>query len=720
MLYKDSTQSPEVRARDLLSRMTLEEKLLQMNNYMHVEPTYEKLQKEGALEARGSIFTDYLYEEDHLNALQNYYVNHTRLGIPLLVAFEGQRGLQNQHATVFPQNAGVGGSFDKESVREMAEIIGEEAQTVGIRQIYAPDLDVPRDPRWGRMQECYGEDPYLIGEMGREYVLGLQSKDVASTLKHFICYGVPEGGINVAPNHLGEREMREIMLEPFRKCIDAGAMSVMPAYNELDGEPIHASKRILRDLLREELGFDGVAVSDYGAVRMLWKTHLVAPDALSAGKMALEAGVDLEAPDPFGFGEEMLEAVGKGEVEEKKIDEAVYRILRMKFQLGLFEDPYAKIEKIPAIHSPRAVELARKMDRASILLLENKGILPLSREQAGTVAVIGNNGKDSFLGDYTVNTPSCVSFYDGMVNRLGKERVLYARGCNPVTGNEQMLREAVETAKKADTVFLVLGDCANTGGGVLGELEEHQKEFTCGEAYDTHSLSLYPWQQKLFDAVIEVGKPTVLVLYAGRPHTIQKEAEQADAFLFSWGGGEQSGNAFADLIFGDYSPAAKLSVSFPRSAGHIPCYYNHKPSARGIYKKSGSPEEPGRDYVTDSPAPWYPFGYGLSYTKVVYSDLKAEKKGETLAVSVTVENSGAYDIEESVLLFARALYAPITPLVKELKAFRKVSLKKGEKKTVSFTLTEADLTYVDHSYQRVPLHTTYRIMVEDLACEIEY
>ncbi len=720
MLYKDPSQSPEVRAKDLLSRMTLEEKLLQMNNYMHVEPTYEKLQKEGALEARGSIFTDYLYGEDHLNALQDYYVNHTRLGIPLLVAFEGQRGLQNQHATVFPQNAGVGGSFDKESVREMAKIIGEEAQTVGIRQIYAPDLDVPRDPRWGRMQECYGEDPYLIGEMGREYVLGLQSKNVASTLKHFICYGVPEGGINIAPNHLGEREMREIMLEPFRKCIEAGAMSVMPAYNELDGEPIHASKRILRDLLREELGFDGVAVTDYGAVRMLWKTHLVAPDALSAGKMALDAGLDLEAPDPFGFGEEMLEAVRKGEVEEQKMDEAVYRILRMKFQLGLFEDPYAKIEKIPAIHSARAVELARKMDRASILLLENKGILPLSEEQAGTVAVIGNNGKDSFLGDYTVNTPSCVSFYDGMVNRLGKERVLYARGCNPVTGNEQMLREAVETAKKADTVFLVLGDCANTGGGVLGELEEHQKEFTCGEGYDTHDLRLYPWQQKLFDAVMAVGKPTVLVLYAGRPHAIQKEAEQADAFLFSWGGGEQSGNAFADLIFGDYSPAAKLSVSFPRSAGHIPCYYNHKPSARGIYKKIGSPEEPGRNYVTDSPAPWYPFGYGLSYTKVVYSDLKAEKKGETLAVSVTVENSGAYDIEESVLLFARALYAPITPLVKELKAFRKVSLKKGEKKTVSFTLTQEDLTYVDHSYRRVPLHTQYRLMVDDLSCEIEY
>ncbi|MBQ8600864.1 MAG: glycoside hydrolase family 3 C-terminal domain-containing protein [Clostridia bacterium] len=720
LFYQDKTHSAEARARDLLSRMTLEEKLLQMNNHMHVEPLYEQLQQEGKVEARGSLFTAYLYEEEHLNALQDYFVNHTRLGIPILVAFEGQRGLQNKNGTIFPQTAGVGGSFNRENVQEMAEIIGEESKIVGIRQIYAPDLDIPRDPRWGRMQECYGEDPYLVGEMGKEYVTGLQKHSVASTLKHFICYGVPEGGINIAPNHLGQREMREVMLEPFRKCVQAGAMSVMPAYNELDGEPLHASKRLLQGVLREELGFDGVTVTDYSAVRMLHTRHCVAPDALAAGKLALDAGLDLEAPVPFGYGEEMLQAVKEGIVDEKKIDEAVFRILLLKFRLGLFENPYALNERIKETHSSRAVALSRKMDRESILLLENDGILPLSEEKAGTVAVIGNNGKDSFLGDYTVNTPSCVSFYDGMVNRLGTDRVLYARGCNPVTGSEEMLREAVETAAKADTVFLVLGDCANTGGGVCGELDEHLKEFTCGEGYDTHDLRLYPWQQRLFDAVIKLGKPTVLVLYAGRPHAIKKEADQVNAFLFSWGGGEQSGNAFADLIFGDVSPSAKLSISFPQSTGHIPCYYNHKVSARGNYKKPGTPEKPGRDYVTASPAPWYPFGYGLSYTKVKYSDLKAEKKGSVLSVSVTVENIGDYDIDESILLFTRAIYAPITPFVKELKAFEKVPLKKGEKKIVSFMLTEEDLTYVDHAYQRVPLHTTYRIMVEDLACEIDF
>jgi len=708
------------KAKEILSKMTLDDKLLQMSIYGNLNKAYAEFLEKGEIELRAGTFHNPI-EEKNLNELQDYCLNKTRLGIPLMPATESLHGVQDSDATVFPQCAGLGCSFDREAILGMADIIGNEARAKGIRQVYAPCVDIPRDPRWGRLQESYGEDPYLVGEMGAQYVKGIQKHNVAACAKHFIAYGVPEGGINLAPAHLGEREMREVTLEPFKKLIDAGVMSVMPAYNEIDGEPVHGSVKYLRHLLREELGFDGVVVSDYGAVQMLHTFQKVASDDLEAGKLAINAGVDIEAPYLFGYGEKFKETINNGEIDEKLIDEAVLNILILKLKLGLFENPYTDPERIKQMHSKKAVDLALRLDEESILLLENDGILPLDEKQIGKVAVIGNNGKESSAGDYIDLTENCVDFYSGMVNRLSEARVLYAKGCNPISYTDEMINEAIETAKKAEVVFLVLGDQAAVGGGVAGAAEKN-KEVTCGEGFDMHTLDLPPSQRRLFDEITKLNKPTILVLYAGRPYTLEQDINKVNAFMFSFGGGEQSGNAFANLIFGDKSPSAKLSVSFPRSVGHIPCYYNYKPSARGtLYGRHGSAQNPGRDYVLSSPNAWYPFGYGLSYTSLDYSNLSAEKlENGSVKVKVDVENIGDYDIYESVLLFVKALYAPVTPFVKRLRNFTKVYLKSGEKKTVEFMLTEEDFTYVDLNFKTTVLKGSYNILIDKLECDIQY
>lgn len=716
-MYKNAQLSSGERAKDLLSKMTIDEKIDQMVFFEKIQEVYDDIAAGKELPCRGGMWADLnnTHREDAVNRVQDYFVNKTRLGIPAIMGFEALHGLYNDRATVFPQNAGIGGSFDMELYRKMSRIIGQETRAVGIRQVFSPVLDIPRDPRWGRFQEAYGEDPYLVSEMGAEYVKNVQKSGVATTLKHYLAYGAPENGLNCCPSHIGEREIREVTLEPFQKCIAAGAASVMPSYNEVDGEPCHGSVKYLKKILREELGFEGVTIADWGGVQMLQTKHHIARDLLEAGKLALAAGLDIEESKPLGYGDDFRSAVKRGEIDSKAIDEAVYRILKMKFDMGLFEDPMSHPEDVEKMHSPEAVELSRQIDEASILLLKNNGILPL--DETKKIAVIGNNAKDSFIGDYIGKTQSCVSFYDGIVNRLGEDKVLYAKGCNHITTTEELLREAVETAQKAEVVLLVLGDCSPSGGGELG-ISDKSDEYTVGEGYDAHDLGLSPSQKKLFDAVVETGKPVVLIYYTGRACAIKDAVDRVDGFMLSWGGGEQSGNAFANLIFGDKSPSAKLSFSLPMSVGTIPCYYNYKVSARGMYHRPGSPEKPGLDYVLSTPEPWLPFGYGLSYTKLVYSDLKAEV-GENVQVSVCVENTGDYAINESVLLFVKMMCCPITPFVKKLRKFAKVNLLPGQKKTVSFTLTDEDFTYIDFDMKPAKNKGTHKILVDTLECEIE-
>ncbi len=729
-MYKNPSLSPEERATDLLAKMTLDEKIDQMLIYNDVNTAAERVKNGEAIAPRAGTFKTPVSAET-VNILQEYHLNKTHLGIPLVIAYEALRGISDPKATVFPQCAGLAGSFDREAIYQMADFIGQEAYDMGIRQIYAPNVDIPRDPRWGRMQETYGEDPYLSGEMGSAYVRGLQKNKVAATLKHYISYGIGEGGINLAPAHVGEREIREVMLEPFRKCIDAGVLSVMPSYNEVDGVPVHASKKYIREILRGELGFDGATISDYGALEMFNDFHCLTPDPVEAGRLAVEAGIDVEAPHPYGYGDGFREAARRGDIDEKYIDECVLNVLKLKFRLGLFEDAYAKDYSEGRFHTDETVALSRKLDEESILLLENDGILPLDEKKINKIAVIGNNAKDSFLGDYIYFTDACVDFHDGMVARLGEDRVIYSLGCSPVTATDENIADAVNAAKQADVVFLVLGDCTEMGGGAQNVTEENRTVFrdkdkklevTCGEGYDTHDLNFPPSQKRLFDAVTALGKPTVLVLYAGRPYTIKDDISKVNAFMFSFGGGEQSGHAFANLIFGDKSPSAKTAISFPQSTGHIPCYYNYKPSARGrLYQRPGSPENPGRDYVLASPDAWYPFGYGLSYTEVKYSNLTAAKTGENeVKVTVDIQNVGNYDIDENVLLFVSALHCPVTPFVKRLRNFAKVNLRKKEQKTVEFTLTDKDFTYIDIDMKTAVNRGAHKITVADLECLIDF
>lgn len=708
-MYKNAKLSPIERAKDLLSKMTLEEKIDQMCLMIDID----KMAADSADKNEMPCFCGEhakLPKKETVDA----FLNKTRFGIPPHYTAEGLHGIK----TIYPQIAGIGGSFNRELVYKMANDIGKCAAQNGTMQVLAPVIDVPRDPRWGRLQESFGEDPYLVGEMGVQYVRGIQNNNVAATCKHFLAYGVNEGGLNIAPAHVGEREVREIYLEPFKKCIDAGVMSVMPSYNELDGVPMHKNRKYLRDVLRGELGFEGVTVADWSGVSMIHNMHRAASTLTEAAKAAVTAGVDIELPEPETYNENFKAAAKRGEIDLKLIDEAVLRILTMKFRLGLFENPYGKTDKTE-LHSETAISVARELDEQSILLLKNDGILPLNEKSIGTVAVIGNNAKDSFLGDYVERHENCIDFYTGIKNRLGEERVLFAKGSNPIFTNDKLIAEAVLTAKKSDLVFLVLGDNATAGGGAAGgEFEDNQ--ITCSEGYDAHTLNLQPGQQRLFDEIIALNKPTILIMYAGRPHTLIFEIEKVNGFMFSFGGGEQSGTAFANLIFGDKSPSAKLTFSFPRDVGALPCYYNHKPSARAPWVKHGSKDVPGAGYVLESPEAWLPFGYGLSYTSLKYSNLKATVLGNEVKVTVDVENTGNYEINESVLLFVKMLYCPVTPFVKKLRQFDKVNLKPGEKKTVNFTLNEQDFTYIDLDMKTAINHGEHKILIDNLECSINY
>ena len=720
-MYRNQKLSSAVRAHDLLSRMTIDEKLDQMVFFEKIAEVYDDIVAGKEVPCRCGMWADLnnTHRDDAINTVQDYFVNKTRLGIPAIMGFEALHGLYYDKATVFPQNAGIGGSFNLDLYQKMAETIGKECRATGIRQVFSPVLDIPRDPRWGRSQEAYGEDPYLVGEVGSVYVKEVQKSGVATTLKHYLAYGAPENGLNCAPSHIGEREIREVTLEPFQKCIDAGAASVMPSYNEIDGEPCHSSVKYLRHVLRDELGFEGPTIADWGGVDMLNKKHCIAKNRLEAGKLALNAGLDIEESKPQGYGEDFRNAVKSGEIDSKLIDEAVYRILKMKFDIGLFEDAMRHPEDDVIMHSEAAVALSRQIDEASILLLKNDGILPLDESKLKKVAVIGNNAKDSFIGDYIGRTQNCVSFYDGMVNRLGKEKVLYAKGCNHITTTDEMVNDAVNAAKDADVVMLVLGDCSPSGGGEFG-ITDASDEYTAGEGYDAHDLYLSPSQSMLFEKLVTIGKPIVLIYYTGRPCAIKDAVDRVNGFMLSWGGGEQRGTAFANLIFGDKSPSAKLSFSLPYSVGTLPCYYNYKVSARGLYKKPGSLEKPGLDYVLANPKAWMPFGFGLSYTTLCYSNLTASVQDDgSVHVSVSVENTGTYEINESVLLFVRMMYCPITPFIKKLRKFAKVNLLPGEKKTVEFTLTDEDFTYVDFNMKTVKNTGTHKIYIDSLECEIE-
>lgn len=738
--YLNPALSAEERVEDLLGRMTLEEKFREMMMYPSSTlegegecPCFSEQKADaffqgmgvGALEA-----PKYLPQQNvvYINAIQRYLVEHTRLGIPALIISECLHGYMTPEATVFPQAIGMASTWNQELIQQTASVIAEEAASCGIRQGLAPDLDLAREPRWGRVEETFGEDPYLCGALGLSYVKGLQGgeesvpeKKLAVTLKHFCAHGSPEGGVNLSPVPCGERQLRELYLPPFAKAVQEGkALSVMPAYSEMDGMPCSASRYLLTDVLRDELGFRGYVFSDYSAIEMLRTLHRTAETWAIAAKQAVEAGMDMEAPYArcYCYLKELLD---NGQIDIACIDQAVRRVLRVKFLAGLFERPYLEEEAVPQIvHTKENRQLARKVAQESIVLLKNENVLPLSKE-LGTIAVIGPNADSVELGDYSVGSTSATTLLDGIRGHVSSStRVLYAKGCDLFEKDNirdtAAWEEAINAARQADVIVAAMGSSSSVSYGI-GWGNDTNKPVTCGEGYDCADLRLSGAQEALLMELLQLSKPVVLVLINGRPVTLPC-LDKLPALLETWYAGEEAGNAIADILFGDVNPSGKLPITFPKSTGQIPLYYNRKPSARGYYHRPGSSGVPGRDYVFDDTQPMFPFGYGLSYTDFSYSDLSVEpaviSAGDSVTVQVTVENTGSREGAEVVQLFLNDLYSSTTTPVKALKGFQKIVLEPGEQKRVSFELKAPEMALVDKDYRYLVEEGEFRILIGDL------
>lgn len=736
--YKDPNASIDERVEDLLGRMTLEEKIAQMN--MNGMGEYRQL-PHGA----GVVESPFISVQEIArmsSETKRYARENTRLGIPPIQIGECLHGQLAMGATIFPQAIAQGSTWNPALVERMASVIALEASASGVDQALSPLFDLAREPRYGRTEECYGEDPYLVARMGVAFVEGMQGKaeytrvhgiapgKLMCTAKHFAGYSMPAGGINLAPSSLGEREMRTLHLYPFEKVVkEANVCAVMPSYNEVDGMPAHSNRWLLTDVLRGEWGFGGYVFTDYGGLSQLHNFHHVAADASEAAVMGINAGVDLEAARPDAYAR-LSDLVKAGKVKEEQIDAAVRRILRAKFMAGLFDKPYPDPERLSeVVHRPEHVALALEVAQESAVLLKNDStLLPLDASKLKSIAVIGPNADQVQYGDYTYtrDNRSGVTILQGLRDRLGSRvQINYAKGCN-VTGSDRSgIAAAVEAASKSDVAVVVLGETSvilsGLGWGVgLGE-NEPRDPFVSGEGYDLTSLDPPGVQRELLQAVCATGKPVVLVMVHGRPWSIDWEKDHVPAILEAWYPGEQGGNAIAGILLGDVNPSGRLNCSVPRSVGHLPVTYDYKPSARGINREPGTPEKPGRDYVFSSPAPLFAFGHGLSYTTFEYSDLKIDNNAsaKTVKVSVNVRNTGSRDGKEVVQLYVNDRVSSVTTPQKMLKGFDKIELKRGEQKTVTFDLPYDELALWNASMQRVVEPGEFAVMIgrsaEDIA-----
>jgi len=754
-VYRNPSRPAAERSNDLLQRLTLEEKLAQITSvwvYELFEATQFSEQKARArighgigqiTRIGGASNSSPRQSAELANQIQRFLIGHTRLGIPALVHEESCSGYMAMGATCFPQIIGAASTWNPQLVEQMAAVIRAQMRAVGAHQSLAPVLDIARDPRWGRTEETFGEDPYLTARMGTAYVIGLQGGDfktgIMATGKHFLGYGVTEGGMNWAPGHVGWRELRELFLVPFEAAIKEGKLaSIMNSYHELDGIPCATSDEIFRTLLRDELGFDGLVVSDYHAIDMIGAYHKAARDKRESAVMAMKAGINVELPSIDCYGEPLRQAVENGEIELALVDEAVSRILAWKFDLGLFENPYVDSGTAPAVFDTAEQRaLAREIARQSCVLLKNEGgLLPLAKDTP-SIAVIGPNADSlrNLMGDYSYpahieslaesatasvfETPAfadialvehpvdMVSVLQGIQAQVSAAtQVRYAKGCDVLSEDTSGFDEAVRIARESAVAILVMGDKA----GLTADC-------TTGESRDRAELGLPGVQEDLVRAVMATGTPVVLVLITGRPLTLTWMADQVPAILEAWLPGEEGGNAVADILFGDANPGGKLTMAFPRHAGQIPVFYNHRPS--------GGRSHWQEDYVETSVKPQYPFGFGLSYTefKIDHLDIAPAqvRVGDTVAISVAVTNTGARAGDEVVQLYTHTTAPGITRPVKELKGFQRVSLEQGESKIVRFALAVNQLGFYDRDRRFVVRPGTVDVMVgnssDNLPCQ---
>ncbi len=727
--YLNPSLSAERRTRDLLSRMTLKEKAAQMlciwqqkSNTLVDEHGNFDLQKAkahfkqrlglgqvgrpsdagGGRNARGMA--------ELTNAIQRFFLENSRLKIPVIFHEECLHGHAAVDGTSFSQPIGLGATFDPELVRKLFEMTAKEARIRGTHQALTPVVDVAREPRWGRVEETYGEDPYLVASMAIAAVQGFQGdatfkdkKHIIATLKHFAAHGQPESGTNCAPVNVSERLLREVFLFTFKQAIQkGGAISVMASYNEIDGIPSHANKWLLRDVLRKEWGFAGYIVSDYFAIRELHErpelfgNHL-AEDGKQAAALAARAGVNIELPDPDCY-THLVELVRKGVLKESLIDELVAPMLMWKFKLGLFEDPYVdpdEAEKIVGCDEHR--DLALRAARQTITLLQNiNATVPLNPGKIRTLAVIGPNADRQLLGGYSGQPKHYTTLLDGIRRRAGSINVVYHEGCKITVGgswqqdevvlsnpeeDRRSIAEAVEVAKQADAVVLAIG----------GNEQTSREAWMLNHLGDRASLDMVGLQDELVNAIAATGKPIIAFLFNGRPISIRKLKEKAQAIFECWYLGQETGQAVAEVLFGDINPGGKLPITIPRSVGHLPAYYNYKPAAR-------------RGYLFDDVSPLYAFGFGLSYTSFKFGEPRLAKatirRNESTAVRVDVTNTGPVTGDEVVQMYIRDKVSSVTRPVKELKGFKRITLTPGQTETVSIAITPETLAFynIDMKY----------------------
>jgi beta-glucosidase len=740
-LYKNPKAPTSRRVQDLLSRMTLEEKAAQMiciwqqkaETLVDTQGNFDiqKAMKSfrhgrapgqvgrpsdagGGKTARGMA--------ELTNAIQRFFLENTRLGIPVIFHEECLHGHAAPEGTSFPQPIALGATFNPGLVESLFTMTALEARLRGAHHALTPVVDVAREPRWGRVEETYGEDPYLVSRLGIAAVKGFQGdrnfrdkRHVLATLKHFVGHGQPESGMNCAPANVSMRVLRETFLYTFREALrEAGAVTLMASYNEIDGVPSHANKWLMRDVLRKEWGFKGFIVSDYYAIWELGYRpdthgHFVAKDKKESCRLAVEAGINIELPDPDCY-LHLTELVKKGVLKEKQLDELIAPMLFWKFELGLFDDPYVNPDEADrVVGCGEHRDLALRAAHESIILLKNENqVAPLDLNAIKTIAIIGPNADRTLLGGYSGVPKQEITVLQGIRDKVGKRaKVLYSEGCKITIGgtwnqdavtasdpeeDRKQIAEAVRVAKKADVIVLAIG----------GNEQTSREAWNLQHMGDRTSLDLIGRQEELVRAMVALGKPLIVFLFNGRPLSINYVAQNVPVIYECFYLGQETGRAVADVLFGDYNPGGKLPISVPRSAGHVPAFYNYKPSAR-------------RGYLFDDVSPLYAFGYGLSYTTFKLDNARLTKtriarKGSTQAL-VDVTNTGTREGSEVVQLYIRDVVSSVTRPIKELKAFRKVWLKPGETTTVALDIIPASLSFYDVNMKYVVEPGDFEIMI---------
>jgi beta-glucosidase len=732
--YKNPKLPVQTRVKDLLARMTIEEKVWQMmglwnggvedfNDEFFNDPEKMKAAFGKGANSVHPAFWNLKDTVEQRNKIQKYLVEETRLGIPVIFVDEGQHGMMRRDATAFPQAIGLACSWDPDLFEKVYSSIAKEMRSRGTHHALTPVIDVCREPRWGRVEETYGEDPYLNGTLSCAAVKGLQGSSngtiapghVAATLKHFAGHGQSEGGQNQGPANYSLRVLRDYHMPPFKMCIDnVKPASVMPSYNEVDGVPSHANKWLLNDLLRKEWGFKGMVVSDYYGVDQLFNKHCVAEDIKEAAKTGFNSGVQFEFPQANCY-KYLPELLKEGKIRLADINMAVSQVLELKFRLGLFENPYVDLKSaVKVSKDPAAEKLALKAAHESIVLLKNDGILPLPKNKYKKIAVIGPCARDVFFGGYAGEPYKKTSLYEGINKKVGsKSEVLFAQGCSLTTNatipffnwkldeikfpsreeNLKLIKQAVETAKKAEIVILAIGE----------------NEHLCREAWakthigDNMTLDLFGQQNELVEAIVALGKPVVVYLMNGRPLSINYIAQKVPAIIEGWYMGQETGTAAADIIFGDVNPSGKLTITVPKSAGQLPMYYNFKPSAQI------------NEYLSQDNLPLFYFGYGLSYSGFMYKNLHLDKGkirvNGSVKVKVEVTNTGKLAGDEIVQMYIRDKVSSVTRPVKELRGFKRISLKPKETKIVTLDIKPEHLAFHNIDMKYIVEPGEFEIMV---------